>query len=81
MTKLSPETAFSCPQCQEMMVVKNTFYEEKTYRKIRQRDCMYCGHRLFTVQDNEQILKKGTFKLPRNVRKNKIVITNLPEVC
>ena len=70
-----------CPKCKGLSKVVNTFYEEKTYRKVRQRDCTECGNRYFTIQDPETILLPKTFKLPNRVQKNKMVITNLSPVC
>lgn len=57
----------TCPICDSYTKVANTFYEQGTYKIIRQRKCRNCGHVLTTRQSQEQVLTDERIKWPQDL--------------
>ena len=69
------KSGFPCPKCGQNMKVINTMYESKLERAVRQRDCLSCGHRVWTYQPKERIMPSYAIRRWNRVKNYKEGVT------
>ena len=53
-----------CPLCGSHTRVINTLYEVRTYDILRERKCTSCGHKIETIQPQEEVLETHKINWP-----------------
>ena len=62
-SNLSP----TCDLCGSYTRVTNTFYEQGVYNIVRERKCKNCGHKMYTRQGQEEVLRTEKVVWPQRL--------------
>ena len=74
---MQSSAAPTCPLCGSHTRVINTFYEAKTYDIVRERKCTSCGHKIETIQPQEEVLETHKINWPTSFSERNAKVVRL----